>query len=104
MVPFLGSAGPANHVCRESPVILGQHDAADVVASEFADTFHSSESSKRLAGVNLTWRRNGFDARCAADMRSHVTLPLGDRVHTRINRPGVQANAETQITKAPGVP
>src|SRR5579864_2845896 len=101
---FLGSAGPANHVCGESSVILGQHDAADVVTTEFADTFDGSESSKRLAGVHLPWRRNGFDARCAADVGSHITLPLGDRVHARIDRPSVQTNAETQITKALGMP
>src|SRR5687768_7912578 len=53
-------------ISRKRSIAFGQGSLADVVASKFFYALRGGQRGKRLTRINLSGRRDGFDARGAA--------------------------------------
>ena len=81
-------------ISRKRSIAFCQGSLADVVAGEFFNALRGGQRGERLARVNLSGRRDGFDARRAADVRAGETWLSGNRIDAGVNRPGMQRDAQ----------
>lgn len=84
-------------ICRQRAVAFGHRGLANVIAGKIFPAVRGSERGKRFARVHLSGRRDRFDPRGAANVRSGVVSTASDRIVEFVNRTGVQRDAQAQF-------
>jgi hypothetical protein len=84
-------------------VVFGEGGDAEVVELKIGQSCISRERGKWLGDADLVFRGDGLDARGKGDVDPGKIVATGDGIDKRENRADVQADADADLRRQPGL-
>src|SRR5262249_11239434 len=86
-------------ISRQCAIAFRHRRLADVITNETSFSVRSGERSERFACVNLSTRRDRFDAGSAANVRAAISAISSYRIVKLVSGDGVQSDTKTHFRR-----